>query len=107
MLQRCTCKKEIVGWYFNFDQDEPKFDRCDAIGEKLLKTLGKIDAISHTTESIAKTLHKIETMPELRKWFMREIKKHAHRQCYAWQCKMKITKHNKLCKLHNKTLKKC
>ena len=102
MTQRCTCKKEIVGWYFNFDGESPKFDRCDIVGERILKLLRKLKAVTHTDASVAKILHNIETRPELRKWFLREVKKQTHKTCYGWQCKMKITKHNKLCKLHGR-----
>lgn len=102
MQQRCTCKKEIIGWYFNFDEESSKFDRGDALGERLVKTLRKMNAVTHTSASIAKSLHRIETIPELRGWFLREIKKQTHKTCYGWQCRMKIVKHNKLCKLHGK-----
>ena len=102
MQQRCTCKKEIIGWYFNFDAESGEFNKCDAAGKHILKSLRKIRAISHTTASIAKTLDKVETAPGLRKWFLREVKKHTHKTCYGWQCRMKIVKHNKLCKLHGK-----
>jgi len=102
MLPRCTCKKEITGWYFNFNEDSAKFDRCDIVGERILKMLRGLRAITYTSASIAKMLHKIETRPELRKWFLREVKKHTHKTCFAWQCKMKIVQRNKTCKIHTK-----
>jgi len=103
MLQRCTCKKEITGWYFNFDSESPKFDRCDIVGERILKLLRKLKAVmTHTSASVAKMLHSVEMKPELRKWFLREVKKQSHKACYGWQCRMKIVKHNATCKLHGK-----
>ena len=102
MQQRCTCKKEIIGWYFNFDNTTPKFDRCDVVGERMIKILRKMKAITHTQASISQTLYKIEITSDLRKWFLREVKKQTHKTCYGWQCKMKIVGHNKLCKIHSK-----
>lgn len=106
MQQRCTCKKEISGWYFNFDVEEPKFDRCDIIGERIIKMLRKFKTVPHTIASIAKILNEIETTPKLRQWFLREVKKQSHKTCYGWQCRMKIVKHNKLCNLHGKIVQK-
>lgn len=102
MQSRCTCKKEITGWYFNFDANEPKFDRSDIVGERILALLRKLKAITHTSASAAKALYNIETNLKLRKWFLNEVKKQTHKACYAWQCRMKIVKHNKNCKLHGK-----
>ncbi len=105
---QCSCKKEITGWYFNFDIDNTDLINDDDIGSKLLEELYKIRAISNTTSSIITALTKIEIHPDLRKWFLKEIKKYAHKPCYGWQCRFKIIKPNPFCKLHtrNKLQKK-
>lgn len=101
MQPRCTCTKEITGWYFNFNKEDPKFDRGDIIGERLIAILRKLKKVTYTNASISKMLHNIETKPDLRKWFLYEIKHQTHKTCYGWQCKMKVIKISKSCKIHS------
>lgn len=105
-MVRCICKKEIIGWYFNFNDNDAHFERNDKTGEYLLSLLQKLKIITFTTANIAIVLHNIETKVELRKWFLSLIKKHTHKNCYGWQCRMKIIKINKNCKIHGHQLKK-
>jgi len=100
MQPKCTCKKEIEGWYFNFDTDSSKFERCDIVGEKIIKLLRKLKAINKTSDSIANVLYRVEKDQKLRAWILKEVKKQLHKDCYGWQCKMKIVKVNKLCLIH-------
>lgn len=106
MQQRCTCKREILGWYFNFDENSSTFIRNNKIGNELLTILRKLKRITNTTVSITKMLHNIETKQEQREWFLSLVKSYTKRQCYGWQCKMKIIKIDKNCKLHNHQIKK-
>lgn len=106
MQQRCTCKREIIGWYFNFDEDSPTFIRNDKIGTELLTILLKLKQITKTTTSIAKMLLNIETKQEMRSWFLSLVKSYTKRQCYGWQCKMKVIKINKNCAIHKHQLGK-
>jgi len=110
MQPKCSCRKEIAGWYFNFDKEETKFDRNDAVGEHLItlmralkvKRNGKRIKISNTF--IINALHRVETEQKLRLWFLNEVKKQTHKPCFGWQCRIKIVKHNKKCKIHGNKL---
>ncbi len=112
MQPRCSCRKEIAGWYFNFDKQEAKFDRCDAVGEHITKLMQALKVkkngkrIKITSTFIINALHRVETEQKLRLWFLNEVKKQTHKNCYGWQCRVKIVRHNKKCKLHGKKLTK-
>jgi len=103
-MLRCICKRELLSWSFNFNENDPNFERNDKMGEYLLSLLKKLKVVTNTTANIAKMLHNIETKPELRKWFLSMIKKYTHKTCYGWQCKMKIIRINKNCKVHKHQL---
>lgn len=103
-MVRCICKKEIVSWHFNFNGEKDEFERNDKVGEYLIGLLKKLKVITSTTANIAMVLQKVETNLEMRKWFLSVIKKHTHKTCYGWQCRMKITKIHKNCKIHGHQL---
>lgn len=110
MQPKCTCKKEIVAWYFNFDKENAKFDRCDIVGEHIIKLLRNLKVKKGVKQAkitdtfIINVLSRIEHEQKLRAWLLNEVKKTTHKGCYGWQCRVKIVKHNKLCKLHGKKI---
>jgi hypothetical protein len=105
-VNRCLCKKEISDWLFNFSEDENKFEKNNILGEKLKLTLLAIRNSTKSKVSIETLLINIEHKEELRKWFLREIKKLTNKDCYGWQCRFKILRINKKCNVHNKKEKK-
>lgn len=98
-MNRCLCKKEISEWLFNFSENEDRFEKNNVLGEKLRLMLL---AISKGKSQINSLLFKIENNIELRKWFLKEIKKLTHKDCYGWQCRFKIIKMNKKCSVHKR-----
>lgn len=101
-MNRCICKKEISEWLFNFSQDEEKFEKNNVLGEKLKLMLLEIRNSCKSKSKFGTIISNIEHKQDLRKWFLRKIKKYTHKICYGWQCKFKIIKINKKCKIHRK-----
>lgn len=101
-MNRCLCKKEISDWLFNFSEDEDTFEKNNILGEKLKLILLAIRNSCKSRIGFDTLLSSIEHKEELRKWFLREIKKLTHKNCYGWQCRFKINKINKKCGVHSK-----
>lgn len=101
-MNRCLCKKEVSDWLFNFSETEDKFEKNNILGEKLKLTLLAITKSCKSKVGIDILLNNIEHREELRKWFLKEIKKITHKNCYGWQCRFKIIKVNKKCRVHKK-----
>lgn len=101
-MNRCLCKKEISEWLFNFSEDENRFEKNNILGEKLRLILLTIRKSCKSKVGIEILLNNIEHKEELRKWFLKEIKKLTHKNCFGWQCRFKIMKINKKCRIHNK-----
>ena len=101
-MNRCLCKKEISDWLFNFSEDEDRFEKNNILGEKLKLTLLAIRKSCKSKVNIDILLSNIEHKEELRRWFLKEIKKLTHKNCHGWQCRFSIVKINKRCRVHNK-----
>ena len=101
-MNRCLCKKEISEWLFNFSEDENKFEKNNILGEKLKLILLAIRYSCKSKVGIDILLNNIEHKEDLRKWFLKEIKKLTHKNCYGWQCRFKIVRINKKCSIHKR-----
>lgn len=104
MINKCICKKEISEWLFNYSEDVSKetFEKDNILGEKLRLMLLLIRSNKKSKIKFETLLFNIENKEDLKKWFLKQIKKYTHRNCYAWQCRFKIIKKNKKCKIHKR-----
>lgn len=102
MINKCICKKEISEWLFNYSKDieKEKFEIDNILGEKLRLMLLSIRNHKKSKIKFETLLFNIENKEDLKKWFLKQIKKYTHKECYAYQCRFKIIKKNKKCKIH-------